>query len=178
MQLIDEDYADAYEFICSLEPAVQDLVKTIPMNIGNGFPHQEHLRENAAKKIGMMLSKLPVQNIQVDDILKLNNLDNMPQDPYMVKALTNISGKEGYREVYIREQKERDRRDDREREFPLEPIIEAVESGTCRPPLIVEVESGRYVIDGRTRLYAALAANKSLDVTVITTEVLGGINDY
>ena len=164
--------------ICSLEPAVQDLVKTIPMNIGNGFPHQEHLRENAAKKIGMMLSKLPVQNIQVDDILKLNNLDNMPQDPYMVKALKNISGKEGYREVYIREQKERDRRDDREREFPLEPIIEAVESGTCRPPLIVEVESGRYVIDGRTRLYAALAANKSLDVTVITTEVLGGINDY
>ena len=161
-----------------LEPAVQDLVKTIPMNIGNGFPHQEHLRENAAKKIGMMLSKLPVQNIQVDDILKLNNLDNMPQDPYMVKALTNISGKEGYREVYIREQKERDRRDDREREFPLEPIIEAVESGTCRPPLMVEVESGRYVIDGRTRLYAALAANKSLDVTVITTEVLGGINDY
>ena len=90
MQLMDEDYADAYEFICSLEPAVQDLVKTIPMNIGNGFPHQEHLRENAAKKIGMMLSKLPVQNIQVDDILKLNNLDNMPQDPYMVKALTNI----------------------------------------------------------------------------------------
>jgi hypothetical protein len=178
MQLMDEDYADAYEFICSLEPAVQDLVKTIPMNIGNGFPHQEHLRENAAKKIGMMLSKLPVQNIQVDDILKLNNLDNMPQDPYMVKALTNISGKEGYREVYIREQKERDRRDDREREFPLEPIIEAVEAGSCRPPLIIELDSGRFVIDGRTRLYAAVASNKSLDVTVITTEVLGGINDY
>jgi len=175
---MDENYADAYEFICSLEPVVQDLVKNMPINTGNGFPHQEHLRDNAAKKLGVMLSKLPVQNMSTEDILKLNNLDNMPQDPYMVKALKDISGKEGYREVYMREQKERDRRDDREREFPLEPIIEAVESGTCRPPLIVEAESGRYVIDGRTRLYAALAANKNINVTVITTEVLGGINDY
>ena len=90
----------------------------------------------------------------------------------------DIRGKEGYREVYIKEQLARDKRDSREREFPLEPIIEAVEAGTCRPPLIIELDSGRYVIDGRTRLYAALAADKNIKVTLITNEVLGEINDY
>jgi hypothetical protein len=136
------------------------------------------LRENVAKKLGTILDDLPVQNMSVSEITKLNNLDNMPQDPYMLKALQDISGKEGYREVYIKELTARDKRDSREREFPLEPIIEAVEAGSCRPPLIIELDSGRFVIDGRTRLYAAVASNKSLDVTVITTEVLGGINDY
>ena len=42
--------------------------------------------------------------------------------------------------------------------------------------LILELDSG-YVIDGRTRLYAALAANKSINVTVITTETFGVLND-
>jgi hypothetical protein len=157
---MDENYADAYELLCSLDPDVQKAVTTkFPfLNGGVETRRMVVLRENVAKK--------------------LNNLDNMPQDPYMLKALQDISGKEGYREVYIKELTARDKRDSREREFPLEPIIEAVEAGSCRPPLIIELDSGRFVIDGRTRLYAAVASNKSLDVTVITTEVLGGINDY
>ena len=180
MQLMDENYADAYELLCSLEPEVQKTVTTkFPfLNGGVETRRMVVLRENVAKKLGAILDDLPVQNMSVAEILKLNNLDNMPEDPYMLQALKEISGKEGYREQYIKEQLARDKRDDREREFPLEPIIEAVEAGSCRPPLIIELDSGRYVIDGRTRLYAAVASNKSLDVTVITTEVLGGINDY
>ena len=177
MQLMDENYADAYELLESLDPAVQDFVKTLSVRLGKRLPTEVHLIENAAKKIGKILDNLPVQNMSVSEILGLNNLDNMPEDPYMLQALKEISGKEGYREQYIKEQLARDKRDDREREFPLEPIIEAVEVGTCRPPLILELDSGRYVIDGRTRLYAALAANKSIDVTVITTETFGVLND-
>jgi len=180
MQLMDENYADAYELLCSLDPDVQKAVTTkFPfLNGGVETRRMVVLRENVAKKLGTILDDLPVQNMSVSEITKLNNLDNMPQDPYMLKALQDISGKEGYREVYIEELTARDKRDSREREFPLEPIIEAVEAGSCRPPLIIELDSGRFVIDGRTRLYAAVASNKSLDVTVITTEVLGGINDY
>lgn len=177
---MDENYADAYELLCSFEPEVQKAVATKFPFLNGGVETQRMvaLRENVAKKLGSILDNLPVQNMSVGEIAKLNNLDNMPQDPYMLKALQDISGKEGYREVYIKELSARDKRDSREREFPLEPIIEAVEAGSCRPPLIIELDSGRYVIDGRTRLYAAVASNKSLDVTVITTEVLGGINDY
>ena len=180
MQLMDENYADAYELLCSFETEVQKAVATKFPFLNGGVETQRMvaLRENVAKKLGSILDDLPVQNMSVGEIAKLNNLDNMPQDPYMLKALQDISGKEGYREVYIKELSARDKRDSREREFPLEPIIEAVEAGSCRPPLIIELDSGRYVIDGRTRLYAAVASNKSLDVTVITTEVLGGINDY
>lgn len=180
MQLMDENYADAYELLCSLEPEVQKCVHNkMPFLKGNIETRRMIvLRENAATKLGTILDNLPVQNMSVDEILELNNLDNMPQDPYMLNRLKDIRGKEGYREVYIKEQLARDKRDSREREFPLEPIIEAVEAGTCRPPLIIELDSGRYVIDGRTRLYAALAADKNIKVTLITNEVLGEINDY
>ena len=63
-----------------------------------------HLIENAIPKIGKILDNLSNQNMPAHEILGLNNLDNMPQDPYMLQALKEISGKEGYREQYIKEQ--------------------------------------------------------------------------
>lgn len=178
-ELMDENFLDAYELIGCPAEEVKEFVHSLPVNLGRPIPSDEWYREDVAKQIGKFLADLPVQNISVDEIVKLNNLANMPEDPYMLKALQDISGKEGYREVYIKELSARDKRDSREREFPLEPIIEAVEAGSCRPPLIIELDSGRYVIDGRTRLYAAIAANKDAKVIMVDDknlkEYLGGV---
>jgi len=177
MELMDENFLDAYELIGCPEPNVQEFIKSLPINLGRPVPTDNWYREDAAKRMGKILEDLPVQNMSVQGILELNNLANMPEDPYTLQALKDISGKEGYKEVFKSEMLKRDKRDYREREFPLGPILEAIEAGTCRPLLIVELDSGRYVIDGRTRLYAALAANKEVAVKVVTTETFGGLND-
>ena len=177
MQLMDENYLDAYELIDNPDPNVREFVGNLPLNLGRGLPSDEWYREDAAKRVGKILENLPVQNLTIQQILGLNNLDNMPEDPYTLQALKEVSGKEGYREMFIQEMQKRDKRDYREREFPLEPILEAIENRTCRPPLILELKSGQYVIDGRTRLYAALASNWELDAKVVNTETFGGLND-
>jgi len=179
-ELQDENFLDAYELIGCPEPDVRDFVHSLPVNLGNKqryVPTEDYLREDVAKRMGKILAKVVVQNMSVDEIIGLNNLANMPEDPYMFMRLKDIRGKDGYKEAYIKEMQLRDKRDYREREFPLEPILEAIENGTCRPPLVMELDSGRYVIDGRTRLYAAIASNKSLDVRVVNTETFGGLND-
>ena len=177
MEKIDENFLDAYELIDCQEPKVKEFVQSLPVNLGRPVPIDDYLREYVVTKIGKLLDKVPVQNLSIDDILKLNNLDNMPEDMYTLQNIKRISGKEGYKEVYIEEMEKRDKRDYRDREFPLEPILEAVELGTCRPPLILELDNEKYVIDGRTRIYAALAANKSLNATVAKPETFGGLYD-
>jgi len=177
MEILDENFLDAYELVDSPEPKVQEFIKSLPINLGRPIPADEWYREDAAKRIGKIIEELPVQNLTIDEITGLNNLANMPEDPYTLQAIKDISGKEGYKEVYLKEMLKRDKRDYREREFPLDSILEATESGTCRPLLILELDSGRYVIDGRTRLYAAIAANKNCNVKIATTETFGGLND-
>lgn len=184
--LPDENYLDAYELIGCPVTEIQSMLTDLPINLGNrarpGITTNQVVQERAAVKIGKFLENLSVQNMSVAEILELNNLDNMPNDSYMLNRLKDICGKEAYREVYLKELLARDKRDSREREFPLEPIIEAVEAGTCRPPLIVELDNSQYVIDGRTRLYAAIASDRSIDVKVINDtnlkEYLEEINDY
>lgn len=181
--LMDENFLDAYEFIECPIPEIQSMINELPINLGNrsrpGMPQTQVVQEYAVAKIGKFLEKLPVQKLSVDDILKLNNLDIMPEDPYTLKAISEVRGQEGYREVFLTEMLKRDKRDYREREFPLDLIIEAVEQGSCRPLLIVELNNIKYVIDGRTRLYASIAANKDANVIVINDknlkEYLGGI---
>lgn len=177
MEQIDENFLDAYELIDNPDPNIREFVSKLPLNLGKGMPSDEWYREDSAKRLGSILENVVVQNLSVDEIIGLNNLANMPEDPYTLMRLKAIRGKEGYKAEYIKEMQLRDKRDYREREFPLEPILEAIEAETCRPPLILELDSGRYVIDGRTRLYAAIASNKSLDVKVVNTETFGGLND-
>jgi hypothetical protein len=178
-ELMDENYLDAYELIECPAEEVKEFVHSLPINLGRPIPSDEWYREDVAKQIGKFLADLPVQNMSVGEIVKLNNLANMPEDLYTLQTIEAIKGQEGYKETYIKEMLDRDKRDFREREFSLETIIEAVETGSCRPVLVVKLNNGQYVIDGRTRLYAAIAANKDAKVIMVDDknlkEYLGGV---
>ena len=87
MQLMDENYLDAYELIDNPDPNVREFVGNLPLNLGRGLPSDEWYREDAAKRVGKILENLPVQNLTIQQILGLNNLDNMPEDPYTLQAL-------------------------------------------------------------------------------------------
>lgn len=177
LELMDEDFLDAYEFIGNPVPEIKELIRNAGINLGRPIPTDDWRREKAAEKIGKIVKKLPVQKLDVQDIIRLNNLANLPEDTYTLEALKKVSGKDGYKQQYINEMLKRDKRDYRDREFPLDPIIQAVEDGSIRPLLIAEVNNVQYVIDGRTRLYAAIAANKSINVKVLNEDALGGLND-
>lgn len=170
MILFDENVSDAHELIEYPIEEVQMFLKSLPVNYGRNTPIDSHFREQVAERFGKILEDFPSQILSKDDLLGLNNLANMPEDNLTLTALSNISGKDGYKKAFIKELAERDRRDFREREFPLDPILQAVEQGTVRPPLVFEINSTRYLIDGRTRVYAAIAANRSLSVKVVNSE--------
>ena len=168
--LIDENVADAQELIGYPDPAVYSFLRSLPFNYGRNNPIDNHYRDKLAEHFGPILEKFPNQILSKQDLLKLNNITNMPEDNITLDALVSVSGQQGYKEAFVKEVTVRDRRDCREREFPLEPIIEAVENETVRPPLVFELNDARYLIDGRTRIYAAIAANKSLSVKLVNSE--------
>ena len=63
MQLMDENYADAYELLESMDPAVQDFVKTLPFRLGKRLPTEVHLLENASKRLAKYWTICPNQNM-------------------------------------------------------------------------------------------------------------------
>lgn len=170
MLIVEEDIADAYELICYPVDEVQEFLDTLGINFGSKSPIDAHIRDRVARRFGKMFSEYPVQDLSVDELVELNNLTNMPEDYTTLQALEEVSGEEGYKEEYVKQLTLRDQRDYREREFPLDAIIEAVENDSIRPALVFELENKRYLIDGRTRVYAAVAADKSMKVRIINAE--------
>lgn len=182
--LQDENFLDAYELIECPVTEIQSMLAELPINLGKGARlgwGNVEVQERTATKIGKFIDELPVQKLSVEEILELNNLTNLPDDIYTLKAIQKVRGKQGYKEVFIEEMLKRDKRAFRDREFPLEPLLEAVEVESCRPLLIVMLDNVQYVVDGRTRLYASIAADKDANVKVIDNtnlkEYLEEIND-
>jgi len=171
----DVGYFYAYELLGQHDPDIKEYVENLPIDIGSDHPMDNYKRDKAAVEIGKILDKLPVQNLSREAILELNNLVNMPEDEYTLNEIKRVSGNTGYDKKFIEEMQKRDKRDFREREFAIADTLLAVENETCEPPLILDYKDKKFVIDGRTRIYAALAANKDIKITVINNETFKGV---
>ena len=63
-----------------------------------------------------------------------------------------------------------DKRENRKRTYEVTDLLDQIRSGKYHPPLVLSLKDGLYVIDGRTRLYAALALDIDPKIKIITKD--------
>ena len=163
-------YFYAYELFGQRDPEIIKFVENLPFDTGTDNPMDNHKRDFVCKLMGRIIDNLSFQNLKISEIKRLNNLLNLPEDEYTLKEVEEASGTEDYRNTFVKSMLKRDKRHMREREFDLEEIIDSVINGDCEPPMLLTTEGKTFVIDGRTRLYAAIAANTDINVRVIDSE--------
>ena len=154
----ESGYDEAWELLGQPVPEIQKFVKDL------GFQNDDV----TAKKIGNIIDGIEkITPIPADDIPGLKNLANKSNDPKILKAIKQISGKPNAEQQYVKLMQDRDAGEKRKRDYNVDSLIKAVKSGNYPPPILLQLPSGLYVIGGRTRLYAALALGISAKVKII-----------
>ena len=154
----ESGYDEAWELLGQPVPEIQKFVKDL------GFQNNDA----TAKKVGNIIDDIEkITPIPADDIPGLKNLANKSNDPKILKAIKQISGKPNAEQQYVKLMQDRDAGEKRKRDYNVDSLIKAVKSGNYPPPILLQLPSGLYVIGGRTRLYAALALGISAKVKII-----------
>ena len=154
----NEDSSDeAYELLGQKDPAIRKYVADL------GLQNDQA----SVNKVVPMIDKARQTTINPSQIPLLKNLANKPADPTALKNILKVKGTPQASEQFVKIMKARDQAEGRSRSYDLGKLINAISTGDYEPPVVLKLQSGNYVIGGRTRLYAALALNKPINVKVL-----------
>ena len=159
---------EVWELIGQKNPKIRNFLKE---NLGKSVDlDDEHVQQKLVKKIIPFLEKGKQIVLKTKDIPKLKNLANKPGDKDTLEKIKKISGEKDVDKKYQKLMKERDKRENRKRTYEVTDLLDQIRSGKYHPPLVLSLKDGLYVIDGRTRLYAALALDIDPKIKIITKD--------
>ena len=154
----NEDTSDeAWELLGQKDPAIRKYVAD------RGLQNDQA----SVDKVVPMIDKARQSTINPSQIPQLKNLANKPADPTALKNILKIKGTPQAPEQFAKIMQARDQAEGRSRGYDVGKLINAINTGSYDPPVVLKLPSGNYVIGGRTRLYAALALNKPINVKVL-----------
>ena len=154
---------EAWELVGQKDPNISQIVKDA------GFKYDEE----SVNKLTPIIDKTPITNISPSQITKLKNFNNKPGEESLITDIINISKSKNPRQGYIDLMTKRDKKDnDRQRGYDIGGLYDQVIKGSYEPPVLIKIKEILYVIGGRTRLYAGLAANKNIKVKILDTKNL------
>ena len=160
----NEDTSDeAWELLGQKDPAIRKYVADL------GLQNDQA----SVNKVVPMIDKARQSQINPSQIPQLKNLANKPADPQALKNILKIKGTPQAPEQFAKIMQARDRAEGRSRGYDVGKLINAISTGNYDPPVVLKLPSGNYVIGGRTRLYAALALNKPINVKVLEAAGVG-----
>jgi len=160
----NEDTSDeAWELLGQKDPAIRKYVA------GLGLQNDQA----SVNKVVPMIDKARQSTINPSQIPQLKNLANKPADPQALKNILKIKGTPQAPEQFAKIMQARDQAEGRSRGYDVGKLINAISTGNYDPPVVLKLSSGNYVIGGRTRLYAALALNKPINVKVLEAAGVG-----
>jgi len=128
--------------------------------------------EESVNKLIPIIDNTPKSTITPSQIAKLKNFNNKPGEESLIKDMIRISQSPNSRQEYADYMKERDEREGRDRGYDPVQNYDNVVAGSYEPPVLIDIDGTLYVVGGRTRLYAGLAANKSMNVKIINISQL------
>ena len=114
-----------------------------------------------------MIDRARESTINSAQVSQLKNLANKPADPQALRDIMKIKGTPEAPQQFAQIMQTRDKAEGRTRGYDVSKLINAITSGDYEPPVVLKLPTGIYVIGGRTRLYAALALDKSIKVKVL-----------
>jgi hypothetical protein len=155
--ITESSYEEAWELIGQENKVIKDLVSS------KGYEYDEE----SAQKLVPIIDKLPTTEVSYEQIKNFKNLENKEGDIGLIEKMYEISQNEDPRQGYKDYMLKRDESEKRNRGYDPVTNYDNIISGTYENPLVLYVDDTFYVIGGRTRLYASIAANTPIKVKII-----------
>jgi len=128
--------------------------------------------EESVNRLIPIIDNTPETTISPSQISNLKNFNNKPGEESLIKDMISVSKSSDSRQEYADYMKKRDEKENRNRGYNPVQNYDNVVKGNYEPPVLININGTLYVIGGRTRLYAGLAANKSMKVKILNTSQL------
>jgi len=128
--------------------------------------------EESVNRLIPIIDNTPETTISPSQISNLKNFNNKPGEESLIKDIISVSKSPDSRQEYADYMKKRDEKENRNRGYNPVQNYDNVVKGNYEPPVLININGTLYVIGGRTRLYAGLAANKSMKVKILNTSQL------
>jgi len=128
--------------------------------------------EESVNRLIPIIDNTPETTISPSQISNLKNFNNKPGEESLIKDMISVSKSPDSRQEYADYMKKRDEKENRNRGYNPVQNYDNVVKGNYEPPVLININGTLYVIGGRTRLYAGLAANKSMKVKILNTSQL------
>ena len=159
MGIINESsYEEGWELVGQEHPVISSLVKSL------GYEYDE----DSVQKIVPILDKLPEQEFDYNQIKNFHNLENDIHQKGLVKKMKKISKTKNPRQGYEDFMNKRDNDEGRNRGYEPVKNYDRIVNANYEPPVVLEVDGEYYVIGGRTRIYASIAADTPIKIKVLT----------
>jgi len=149
---------EAWELLGQQEPNIQKFVKTLGLQNN----------QQSVEKLVPMIRNAQTSIINPNQIATLQNLANKgPADIQALRSILKIKGTPEAPQQFAKIMQQRDQAEGRNRGYDVGRLINDINTGKYESPVVLKTNSGMVVVGGRTRLYAALALNKSIKVKVL-----------
>ena len=155
---------EAWELVGQEHPVIKNMVQD------KGYKFDDE----SADKLTPIIEKLPTIEVTYDQIKDFQNLENKESDKGLIKSMKEISQTDNPRQGYKDYMDERDKNDidpntgqNRKRGYNPVDNFDRIVSNEYEPPVVLEVNDQYYVVGGRTRLYASIAADKPIRIKIL-----------
>jgi hypothetical protein len=167
--LMEEGSEDeAWELVGQKDLNISKIVKNA------GFKYDEE----SVNKLIPIIEKTPATNISPSQVTKLKNFNNKSGEESLITDIIKISKSQNPRQGYIDLMTKRDSNDsNRQRGYDIGSLYDQVTTGNYEPPVLIDINGTLYVVGGRTRLYASLAANKNIKVKILNSDKLINLDE-
>lgn len=124
--------------------------------------------KSAVKKLIPIIKSLSEKKFDYFELKKFHNLENKKVDKGLLRKMRAISKSEDPKSKFKSYMKKRDEGEKRKRGYDPTENFDRIVSDSYEPPVALKVDGEYYLIGGRTRIYAAVAAGKPIKIKILT----------
>lgn len=156
--IIETANEEAWELVGQEHPVIRDVVSS------KGYQYDD----DSVKKLEPIIDRLPETLFSYDEIKNFQNLENKKKDIGLLKKMYKISFSKNPRKRYKDFMDKRDEGENRKRGYDPVKNFDRIVEDYYESPVVLKVDETYYVVGGRTRIYASVAAGKPIKIKILT----------
>ena len=149
---------EAWELVGQDDKVIKSVVKQAGYNND----------EESVERLTPIIYSLPTEDVDYTQIKTFYNLENKFGDKGLLSKMYQISKTDDPRKEYGEYMDKRDSGENRNRGYKPVKNYDRIVNNEYESPVVLKYNKKYYVVGGRTRLYASVAANKSIKIKILT----------
>jgi hypothetical protein len=149
---------EAWELVGQDDKVIKSIVKQ------TGYKNDEE----SVERLIPIIDSLPTEEVDYSTIKTFHNLENKSGDKGLVSKMYEISKTDDPRKEYGEYMDKRDSGENRNRGYKPVKNYDRIVNDDYESPVVLKHNNKYYVVGGRTRLYASVAANKPIKIKILT----------